>query len=133
LQPSSRANRCTAGFSLIEVLVALAVIATALSPIAALIATAARANRSMEAHLQTLAIARSRVANVMNSDRTLTAAGNGAISGHLWQSQQANFSVRATDERVVTPWVPQTVTVSVESPTGVSLQITTVRLAYRRP
>ena len=133
MQRSSPADRRIAGFSLIEVLVALAVIATALSPIAGLIASAARANRSAEAHLQTLGIARSRIADLMSADRALPATAKGEISEHVWRSQQSNFSVRATDERVVTPWVPQTVTVSVESPTGVSIQITTVRLAYRRP
>ena len=133
MQRSSPADRRIAGFSLIEVLVALAVIATALSHIAGLVASAARANRSAEAHLQTLAIARSRVADLMSADRTLAATAKGEISEQVWRSQQSNFSVRATDERVVTPWVPQTVTVSVESPTGVSIQITTVRLAYRRP
>ena len=55
---STQAKRATAGFTLIEVLVALAIVAVSLSAIGQLVATTARGARSMEEHLTRLETAR---------------------------------------------------------------------------
>jgi general secretion pathway protein I len=127
---STAANSTTAGFTLIEALVALAIVAISLSSIGALIATTGRGASSIEQHLARLETARA-IATAL-PDRDQLAPGNfsGETAGHRWRVDVAPFN--ATDLAVRQPtWDPQTVVVTVQSPSGGVLQINTVRLHRR--
>jgi hypothetical protein len=112
------------------VLVALAIVSFTLSSIGALIASTARGNRSIEAHLSTLETARAIMATI--PDRAQLAVGdkNGEMADYHWRVEVSPFNLQKTDTRVPTPWIPQSIVVSVRSPTGVMMRVSTVRLQH---
>lgn len=117
-----------AGFTLIEVLVALSIVALALSSIGALIASAARGNRSVEAHLVSLQTARAVMTAIPDRDQLVPGTLTGTTGDQHWRLDVSPLAVARAAKQPKSPWVPQTVVVSVRSPIGTELQITTVRL-----
>jgi hypothetical protein len=67
-------------------------------------------------------------------DRTDLAPGNfsGEVAGHRWRVDVLPFYADFVDPRK-TDWVPQTVVVRVQSPSGPILQINTVACAGCKP
>ena len=118
----------TAGFTLIEVLVALSIVAMALSSIGALIASAARGNRSIEARLVSLQTARATMTAIPDRDQLVPGTMTGTTANQRWRLEVSPFPVVSAARQAKTPWVPQTVVISIRSPTGAETQITTVRL-----
>jgi general secretion pathway protein I len=127
--PFDRRQNC-AGFTIIEVLVALAIVTAVLAAIGSVIATTARGTRSLEAHLALIETARA-IATGMPKRAQLVGDLSGEISGHRWRIDVLPFAaggiVPAADAR----WIPQTVVISVRSPSGALLQLNTVRLHRR--
>ena len=127
---STPANGTTAGFTLIEALVALAIVAAALSSIGALIASTVRGARSIERHLTELETARAIAAALPDRDQLVPGNFSGETAGHRWRVDVAPFN--ATDLGVRQPaWEPQAVVVTVQSPVGGVLQLNSVRLHRR--
>ena len=126
-----KTRRNTAGFTLIEVVVALAVIAVALAAIGSLIATTIRGARSLDANLTLVETARA--VTTALPDRETIKPGNlsGEMAGHRWRVDVLPFIFSSVDPRLPTPWIPQTVIVRIQSPSGPILQINTVRLRRR--
>jgi general secretion pathway protein I len=124
-------RRNAAGFTLIEVLVALAVIAVALAAIGSLIATTIRGARSLDTNLTLVETARAITTAL--PDRETFKPGNfsGEMGGHRWRVDVLPFTFTNVDPRLPTPWVPQTVIVRIQSPSGPILRINTVRLRRR--
>jgi general secretion pathway protein I len=116
---------------LIEVVVALAVIAVALAAIGSLIATTIRGARSLDANLTLVETARA--VTTALPDRETIKPGNlsGEMAGHRWRVDVLPFIFSSVDPRLPTPWIPQTVIVRIQSPSGPILQINTVRLRRR--
>src|SRR5258707_2839035 len=75
----------TAGFTLIEALVALAIVAAVLSPIAAVIATSVKGTRSIDQRLALTGAAETLLAEL--PARNLLKAGrqSGELAGHRWR------------------------------------------------
>jgi general secretion pathway protein I len=125
-----RRGRAVAGFTLIEVLVALTVVAISLAAIGSLIATTIRGVRSLDTRLALIETARAVVTGL--PDREELAPGNfsGDLAGHRWRVDVLPFLIDAIaiDTQNPTPWTPQTVVVRVQSPAGPILQLNTVRL-----
>jgi general secretion pathway protein I len=118
-----------AGFTIIEALMALAVLAASLAAIGTLMATSARAARTIEQHVELIATARAVVASSLPKRDQLGGSDlSGNFARHSWRVDVLPFSVRGLDTEMPSPWVPQTVLMTVRSPTGASLQIATVRL-----
>jgi general secretion pathway protein I len=117
-----------AGFMLIEVLVALGVLAVALAAIGSLMATTVRGTRSIDSHVTLVETARSIMTGL--PDRGQLAIGNfsGEIAEHRWRTDVLPFIAPNVDQQLVTPWTPQRVVVRVQSPAGAILQIETIRL-----
>jgi general secretion pathway protein I len=126
-----RANR-RAGFTLIEVVVALALIAVALTAIGSLIATTIRGTRSLDQHLSLAETARAIEAALPGRDQLVDGSTSGEMAGHRWRVDVLPFRASFVDPRQPSPWVPQTVVITVRAPDGPVLQINTVRL-QRRP
>lgn len=130
---SARASRRrgTAGFTLIEVVIALAVIAVALAAIGSVIATTVRGARSIDTKLMLIETARA--IETALPDRETFKPGNfsGEMSGHRWRVDVLPFIFTNVDPRLPTPWVPLTVVVRIQSPNGPVLQVNTVRLRRR--
>jgi hypothetical protein len=53
------------------------------------------------------------------------------MAGHRWRIDVLPFRASFVDPRLPSPWVPQTVVITVRAPDGPVLQISTVRLQRR--
>ena len=129
--PRKRGRDREGGFTLIEVLVALAVVSVSLAAIGSLIAVTTRGVRSIGLHLTLVETARMIVTGL--PDRNQLAPGNfsGEAAGHRWRVDVLPFYANFVDP-AATKWIPETVVVRVQSPSGPILQINTVKLR-RRP
>jgi general secretion pathway protein I len=124
-------DHARAGFTLIEVLVALALIAVALTAIGSLVATTIRGTRSLDQHLSLVETARAIEAALPNRDQLAEGSTSGEMAGHRWRIDVLPFRASFVDPRLPSPWVPQTVVITVRAPDGPVLQINTVRLQRR--
>jgi len=125
-----RNRRTAAGFTLIEVLVALTVVAVSLSAIAALIGVTARGARAVTGHLALTETARGIIAGLPERDQLQPGNFSGESAGYRWRVDVLPFIADFIDPQA-TNWTPLTVVVRVQSPTGKILQLNTVRLRRR--
>jgi len=124
-------DRRRAGFTLIEVVVALALVAVALTAIGSLIATTIKGTRSLDQHLSLAETARAVEAALPSRDALPAEGSSGEMAGHRWRIDVLPFRASFVDPRLPSPWVPQTVVITVRAPDGPVLQINTVRLQRR--
>jgi general secretion pathway protein I len=117
----------TEGFTLVEVLVALAVVAVSLSAIGSLIAVTNRGARAVGGHLALTETARAIMTGLPNRNDLAPGSFSGETSGHRWRVDVLPFYADFVDPEKAL-WIPQTVVVRVQSPTGPILQLNTVRL-----
>jgi general secretion pathway protein I len=127
----SRRRRAVAGFTLIEVLVALSVVAVSLASIGSLIATTVRGTRSLDTHLTQVETTRAITTAFPDRDQFKPGNLSGEVAGHRWRIDVLPFIAANVDPRQPTPWVPQTIVLRVQSPAGPIMQINTVRLRRR--
>jgi general secretion pathway protein I len=120
-----------AGFTLIEVVVALALIAVALTAIGSLIATTVRGTRALDQHLSLAETARAVEAALPGREELPVDGASGEMAGHRWRIDVLPFRASFVDPRLPSPWVPRTVVITVRAPDGPVLQIHTVRLQRR--
>jgi general secretion pathway protein I len=123
-----RTDRADAGFTLIEALVALAVVAISVGAIAALMGTTARGTRRLESHVALVQAA----ADVLWLDLPSRADAvppmlSGDAAGHRWRADFDQITV-PTAPGAEPRWLPVKVKLRVSSPTGASMQLETVRL-----
>ena len=121
LRATRHRQRWSAGFTLIEVLVALAVVAASLAAIGSLIATSVRGVRAVEQHVALAALRR---------DELSIGQTAGENAGYRWQIAVLPYPTGQTG--AASQWVPRTVVTTVRSRSGTALQLHTVRLV-RRP
>ncbi|WP_407180557.1 type II secretion system protein J [Bradyrhizobium sp. STM 3562] len=125
-------DRGDAGFTIIEVLVALAIVAVSIVAIGSLMAGNARGVRSLERHV-----------GLMQAARTLMAVGippraqlrpgtlTGQLEGHSWTIDVTPLGGGWTVDSADTPWTPELVRMRVKSAAGAVSDIRTVRLVPR--
>ena len=128
--PSERRN--CAGFTIIEALVALAVVAASLAAIGAVIATSVRGVRSLEQHVALVETTRAVASGLPKRDELAVGGFTGESMGHRWRVDISPLSGAAGPTANEAAWLPQLVAITVRSPSGATLQIDTVRLV-RRP
>jgi general secretion pathway protein I len=131
LSECNAAEPKTAGFTLIEALVALSIVAVALSSIGALIAGTIRGTKSVEAKFNRLNVASTLMTSLPDRAQLTQGPLAGAIANHPWQIRTAPF-VMPNGSLQNSEWLPQSVRVTVQSPSGASIEISTIRL-LRRP
>src|SRR5215471_1343220 len=128
---AARSLAC-AGFTLIEVVVALAVLAVSLTAIGAVATASARGTRSIEQHLALVETTRIVAATLPKDNEAALDGLSGEILGHRWRISLAPFVGSGINQIPDSPWIPQTVVVRVRSPSGAVYGFETVRL-QRRP
>lgn len=126
----SRLDRPDAGFTLIEALIALAIVTMTLSAIGGVIASTVRGTRAIEQRLALAGVAGTLLAALPERRSLTPGSQSGELAGHPWRIDAAPL-VAAQPETVASRWVPLAVNVRVRAPDGSSLMITTVRLAQR--
>jgi len=117
----------TAGFTIIEVLIALAVVAVSMVAIGSVMSTNVRGVRSIEQHVTLMEATRS----VMAADVPSRAAigfgtWSGRTDGHQWRVDVSPMGDGSTNEGAA--WIPALVRVQVRSPSGAVQDVRTVRL-----
>ena len=126
-----RAKRSNAGFTLIEVVVALALVAIIITAIGAVVTTSSRGTRSLEQHLALVETTRIVAATLPKSEQIGLDGLSGEILGHRWRVGISPFVGSGINQVVGSPWIPQTVVVRVRSPSGAVYGFETVRLQRR--
>ena len=118
-----------AGFTLIEALVALAIIAAVLSSIGAVIATTVKGTRSIDQHLALTGAAETLLAALPARNLLKPGRQTGETAGHRWRIDVAPMNVAVTSDAPQTGrFVPLAVSMRLQAPGGPALQLTTVRL-----
>jgi general secretion pathway protein I len=121
-----------AGFTIIEVLIALAVIAVCLAAIGSVVGMTSRSARSLEQRVELVEVVRSVAATLPPRSAHAATPGSGEIAGYRWRVDLAPWFGDGVIERPDSPWSPQTVTIHIVSPSGAMLALQTVRL-QRKP
>ena len=121
----------TAGFTIIEVLVAIAVVAVVLSSIGALTATSTRGVASLEQHVVLMETARTVAAGLPPRAQLAPSELAGELYGNRWRVGISPLVSNAFPQVVEAPWAPQRVIIRVQAPSGAVFSLETVRLAQR--
>jgi general secretion pathway protein I len=117
---------------LIEVLVALAVVAASIAAIGSLVAVAMRGTQGIERRVAFRETLRSIVTSLSDRRALATGSASGNTAGYGWRMDVAPYVSNLVDPQAPTPWQPQAVVITVRSPSGQILRVETVRLR-RRP
>jgi general secretion pathway protein I len=117
------------GFTILEVLVAIAVVATSLTAIGMLTGVTTRGVRSIEQHVALVETARS-VAAILPPPTQFSGEATGDLYGSKWRMSVSPFSGGGAVPESV--WIPATLSIRVQSPTGDVLDLQTVRLLRKR-
>jgi general secretion pathway protein I len=126
-----RTGGSSAGFTMIEVLVALALVAIALAAIGSVVAATTRGVSAMEQRVALVEIARSVAASLPPASGRAVVPSAGEIQGHRWQLDVAPWTEDGPAAAAKSPWYPQIVTIRIKSPSGAILALRTVRLQKR--
>ena len=123
-----------AGFTIIEVLVALALVAVSMVSIGSLMATNTRGVRSLERHVALMQAARAIMATGIPPRAELRpGTSSGRTDDYRWTVEVEPLGGGWTVPNADVPWAPELVRVRVTSPTGAVSDIRTVRLMPRAP
>jgi general secretion pathway protein I len=120
----------TGGFTLIEALVALAIVAAVLSSIGAVIATTVKGTRSIDQRLALTGAAETLLAALPARNLLKPGRQSGELAGHRWRIDVAPLNV-AADAPPTQRFVPLAVNIRLQAPGGPAIQLTTVRLVPR--
>jgi general secretion pathway protein I len=119
------------GFTMIEALVALALVAVMLTAIGSLVASAANGTRTLEQHLALVETARLVATSVPRRDELSLGDLAGEVLGYRWRAEVSPFFGGGGAPVPDSPWIPERVLLQVQSPLGAIMAIETVRLQKR--
>jgi general secretion pathway protein I len=126
---SRRSCSDVAGFTLIEVLVALAIVAAVLSSIGAVIATSVKGTRSIDQRLALTGAAETLLSELPARNLLKPGRQSGELAGHRWRIDVSPMNTSVADDAPQNPrFVPLAVTMRLQAPDGPAIQLTTVRL-----
>jgi general secretion pathway protein I len=125
-------DRRDAGFTIIEVLIALAIIAVSVVAIGSVMSANVRGVRSLEQHVALMQTARTVLMTGIPPRVELVAGAlSGRIDDYRWTIDVGplggDWSVQGAD----VAWVPELVRIRVRSPSGAMSDLRTVRLMHR--
>ena len=125
-------ERRDAGFTIIQVLVALAVVAVVIVAIGSLMATSVRGVRAFERHVALMQETRTAMAVAIPPRGELRPGqSSGQSDGYRWTVDVAPLGGNWVVPNSGAVWVPELVRIRVSSPSGATSDIRTVRLMKR--
>lgn len=127
---SRRSCSDTAGFTLIEVLVALAIIAVVLGTIGSVIATTAKGTRAIDQRLALAGTAETLLADLPARALLKPGRRSGELAGSRWRVDVAPMNVPGGDP-ASDRFVPLAVNLRLQRADGSAIQVTTVKLVPR--
>jgi general secretion pathway protein I len=116
------------GFTLIEALVALAIIAAVLSSIGAVIGTTVKGTRSIDQRLALTGAAETLLAALPARNLLKPGRQSGELAGHRWRIDVAPLNVAVLEVPQTSPFVPLAVNMRMQAPGGPAIQVVTVRI-----
>jgi general secretion pathway protein I len=128
-----RPPRGSSGFTLIEVLVAIAVLAVVLGAIGAVVGNTVRAIRSVDRRLPLLETAQSLIASLPSRDALQPGTQTGTSGEFRWRIDAVLLNRNVPDDAKTAKWMPLAITVRVQGSEGPPLRLDTVRLIPRQP
>lgn len=124
-------DRRNAGFTIIEVLIALAVVAVSIVAIGSVMSTNVRGVRSLEQHVTLMQAVRSVMTDELPPRGELGfGALSGSTSGHQWKVDVGPMGDEWDAAGADVAWIPALVRIQVRSPSGAVTDIKTVRLIH---
>ena len=127
-------ERSDAGFTLIEALVALALVAVVIVAIGSLMATSTRGVRKFEQHVALVQAARTALTSAIPARPELRpGSSSGQNDGYRWTVDVTPLGGEWTVANAAVPWQPELVRIRVRSPSGAISDIRTVRLMKGQP
>ncbi|VTZ51409.1 General secretion pathway protein I [Methylocella tundrae] len=122
-----------AGFTLIEVLIALAVVAVCISAIGALMGTNIRAVHQIDQRLVAVSTLRKVETALPERSKLVAADLAGDASGGTWSVSASPFIDPSPPIAGKEPpsWVPEAIAIKVRSPSGSLVEVETLRLVPR--
>jgi general secretion pathway protein I len=127
----SRGPALTAGFTLIEVLVAIAVVAVTIAAIGSVTMTATRGVQTLEQHLALVETMRTVASTLPARDQRVPGSLAGEIYGHRWRLDALPYTGGGIAPIPDSPWFPETLNIRVQSPSGAIIGVETMRLRPR--
>jgi general secretion pathway protein I len=125
-------DRHDAGFTIIEVLVALAIVAVSILAIGQLTSTNARGVRLLESHVALVQSAQTVLATELPARDELAPGRMTGRNGDIrWQIDVSPAGGDWISDRDDVDWIPELVKLRVRGPTGSTLDLETVRLMRR--
>ncbi|MGJ4886752.1 PulJ/GspJ family protein [Bradyrhizobium sp. HKCCYLR20261] len=126
--PASPDHNATAGFTLIETLIALAIVAVSLVAIAALTGSSSRGSRKLEQHVALVQAAHNALWLAFPSRLPASGMQSGETVAHTWRAQAQPLAA----EPGASAWTPQKIVLQVRSPSGATMELETIRLFRRQ-
>jgi general secretion pathway protein I len=127
----ARPPRGSAGFTLIEVLVAIAVLAVVLGAIGSVIGNTVRTIRSVDRRLPLLETAQSLIASLPTRDALQPGTQSGTSGEFRWRIDAVLLNRNVPDDAKAAKWMPLAITVRVQGSEGPPVRLDTVRLIPR--
>jgi general secretion pathway protein I len=123
-----------AGFTIIEVLIALAVVAISIVAIGSVMSTNVRGVRLLEQHVTLMQTARSVMTAELPSRAELRlGALSGQVNDYRWKIDVGPLGEDWTVPGADVAWIPALVRIQVQSPSGAVSDLKTVRLVRGPP
>jgi general secretion pathway protein I len=116
------------GFTLIEALVALAIIAAVLTAIGMVIGTTVRGTRAIDQRLALTGAAETLLVQLPARNLLKPGTQSGELAGHRWRVDVLPLNVAAQEVMETSRFVALAVNVRMQGPGGATFQVTTVRL-----
>jgi general secretion pathway protein I len=121
----------TSGFTIIEVLIALAVVAVSIVAIGSVMSTNVRGVRSLEQHVMLMQAVRTIAAiEVPSRDKLGFGTWSGKTSDHQWRIDVSPMGEEWAATGTDVAWIPALVRIQVRSPSGAVTDLKTVRLVH---
>ncbi|MGY4432192.1 general secretion pathway protein I [Bradyrhizobium sp. F1.13.1] len=128
----SRTDRSEAGFTILEVLIALAVVAITIIAIGSVMSTNARGVRLLEDHVALVEAAQTVLATAIPQRKDLAPGSlSGQIRDYHWQVDIGPVGGGWIIDNADVAWIPELVRVRVRSLSGGAVDVETVRLMHR--
>jgi general secretion pathway protein I len=134
LSPFRRAptDRSQAGFTILEVLIALAIVAVSIVAIGSVISTNARGVQALEKHVALMQSAQMVLATAIPPRKELAPGSlSGQVHDFRWQVDIGPVAGDWLVDNADVAWVPELVKIRVRSPSGATVDLETVRLMHR--
>ena len=129
----TRPPRGTSGFTLIEVLVAIAVLAVVLGAIGAVVGNTVRTIRAVDRRLPLLETAQNLIALLPARDALQPGTQSGTSGEFRWRIDAVLLNRNVPDDAKAAKWMPLAITVRVQGSEGPPVRLDTVRLIPRPP